>query len=111
MKRTTLNFIVDLISFIVFVGLAITGFIIKFILPPGTGGRGRLLHEGRGREEIKNLLSMSRHEWGNIHFYLAIAFFILIIVHIILHWAWIKRYFKSMFTTSYVNQNDETCTQ
>jgi hypothetical protein len=110
-KRVTLNFIVDLISFIVFVGLAFTGFIVKFILPPGTGGLGRELSGGRGREEVKYLWSMTRHEWGDIHFYLAVGFVALIVVHIILHWGWIKCYFKSMLGISRVNQNDETCTQ
>jgi hypothetical protein len=106
MKRITLNFIVDLISFIDLVCLAFTGFIIKFILPPGTGGLGREISGGRGREEVKYFWSMTRHEWGDIHFYLAVGFVALMVVHIILHWGWIKRYFKSMFGTS-----NETYTQ
>ncbi len=96
MKRTTLNFIVDLISFIDLVVLAITGFIIKYILPPGSGGHGRGFRGGREAGEIRELWSMTRHEWGDIHFYLAVAFVILIVIHIILHWAWIKSYFKSL---------------
>jgi len=39
---------------------------------------------------------MTRHEWGDIHFYLAIGFVILMVVHIILHWSRIKSYFKSL---------------
>jgi hypothetical protein len=100
MKRTALNFIVDLVSFVVFAALAFTGFIIRFILPPGTGGSGRQLHEGLGREHIKTFWSMSRHEWGDIHFYLAVVFAVLIAVHIILHWNWIKSSFKSLFGIS-----------
>ncbi len=100
MKRSTLNFIVDLVSFLNLIGLAFTGIIIKFVLPPGTGGRGRQLHEGLGREHIKNFWSMSRHEWGDIHFYLAVFFVVLMTVHIILHWNWIKSYFKSLFGIS-----------
>jgi len=96
MKRSSLNFIVDLVSFIDLLCLAFTGFIIKFILPPGTGGRGRELHGGGGGEQIKELWSMTRHEWGDIHFYLAVAFVILMVVHIILHWGWIKNQFKSL---------------
>ena len=96
MKRTTLNFIIDLVSFIDLLGLAFTGFIMKYILPPGTGGRGQLLHGGRGREDIKDLWSMTRHEWGGVHFYLALVFVILMVVHIILHWSWLKNYFKSL---------------
>lgn len=100
MKRIALNFIVDLVSFICLLGLAFTGFIIKAVLPPGTGGRGQQLHEGLGREHIKDFWSMSRHEWGDVHFCLALIFVFLIVVHIILHWGWIKNYFKSLFGAS-----------
>jgi len=96
MKRTTLNFIIDLVSFIDLLGLAFTGFIMKYILPPGSGGLGRQLHSGRGREPIKELWSMTRHEWGSVHFYLALLFISLMVVHIILHWSWLKNYFKSL---------------
>jgi len=95
-KRSLLNFIIDLVSFIDLLGLAFTGFIMKYILPPGTGGRGQILHDGGGREHIKDLWSMTRHEWGDVHFYLALLFVSLMVVHIILHWSWIKNYFKSL---------------
>ena len=101
MRRNSVNFVIDLVSFIDLLGLIFTGFIIKFILPPGTGGRGRLIHGGHGREHIKELWSMTRHEWGDIHFYLAVLFAILMVVHIILHWGWIKSYFKSLFGFSF----------
>jgi len=100
MRRGSLNFIVDLVGFVNLVGLAFTGMIMKYILPPGTGGLGRLQHGGAGREDIKELWSMTRHEWGRIHFYLAILFVTLIVVHIILHWSWIKNYLKSLFGLS-----------
>ena len=104
MKRTTLNFIIDLAAFLDLLGLAFTGFIMKYILPPGTSGRGRMLRGGRGAgdlgQEIKELWSMSRHEWGDIHFYLAVLFTVMMVVHIILHWGWIKSYFKSLFRFS-----------
>ena len=97
MKRSSLNFIVDLVSFLNLLGIVFTGCIMKYILPPGTGGRGHRLHEGLGRGHIKDLWSMTRHEWGNVHFYLAVLFVILMAVHIILHWSWLKNYFKSLF--------------
>ncbi len=97
MKRSFINFIVDFSSFVILVFLASTGIIIKYVLPPGTGGRGREVTGGRGREAVKDLWSMARHEWGNIHFYLAIGFLVLMVLHIILHWNWIKNYVKSLF--------------
>jgi hypothetical protein len=98
MKRGTLNFIVDLISFINMVCLAVTGFIIKYILPPGLWGLGHGFRGGRETDQIKELLSMTRHEWGNIHFYFALFFLALMVVHIVLHWGWIKSYFKSLLS-------------
>ena len=53
--------------------------------------------------EIKYLWSMTRHEWGAIHFYLALVFVVLMVVHIVLHWNWIKRYFKSLFSQKAVS--------
>ncbi|HUU16511.1 MAG TPA: DUF4405 domain-containing protein [Sedimentisphaerales bacterium] len=101
MKRTNLNFIVDLVAFLDLLCLAFTGFIMKYILPPGSGGYGRGFRGGRGPVEgIKYLWSMTRHEWGGIHFYLAVIFAVLMIVHIILHWSWIKAYFKSLLSFS-----------
>lgn len=95
-KRVTLNFIVDLAAFLDLLVLAFTGFIMRYILPPGTGGHGRGFLGGREPGEIKEFWSMTRHEWGGIHFYLAVLFAVLMIIHIILHWSWIKSTFKSL---------------
>ncbi|MBN2183619.1 MAG: DUF4405 domain-containing protein [Sedimentisphaerales bacterium] len=109
MKRMTINFLVDLVAFIDFLVLIVTGFIIKYILPPGSGGIGREISGGRGREEIKRLLSMTRHEWGDIHFYMSVVFVALMLVHLILHWSWIKCYFKSQFGGKNPAKNIENC--
>jgi len=99
MSRSPLKFILDLVSVLNLSGLIFTGFIMKYVLPPGTGGLGRVLHGGSGRGiHIKELWSMTRHEWGSIHFYLAVVFVVLMIIHVILHWAWIKCYVKSFFS-------------
>ncbi|MBN1392901.1 MAG: DUF4405 domain-containing protein [Sedimentisphaerales bacterium] len=98
MSRNAVNFILDLVSFLILLGLTFTGYIIKYVLPPGTGGTGRILHDGSGQGiYIEELWSMTRHEWGSIHFYMAIVFVGLMITHIILHWKWIKYYVKSVF--------------
>ena len=99
MKRSSVNFIIDLVGFINFLCLTFTGLIMKYILPPGTGGQGRLRHQGLGRNQIKQFWYMGRHDWGNIHFYLAVLFVTLMTVHIILHWAWIKNSFKSLLAS------------
>ena len=97
MKHSDLNFTVDLLSFTALLGLIFTGAIIKYILPPGTGGRGRLIHGGSGGEHIKTFLTMGRHDWGEIHFWLVVSFVVLMLIHIILHFSWVKSYCKDLF--------------
>lgn len=109
MKRSTLNFIVDLISFVVFVVLALSGFIIKY-MPHGGGGQGRGFRGGRGPAEgIREFMSMTRHEWGDIHFYLSVLFIAFVLVHLILHWTWIKNYIKSLFGIKRSGKKIENC--
>jgi uncharacterized protein DUF4405 len=102
MKKMTWNFIVDCGSFIAMLGLITTGSIIKFVLPPGSGGRGSAMHGGHGGEHIKSLLSLGRHDWGEIHFGFAVALVTLITIHIVLHFEWIKGCCKKhMYSTGH----------
>jgi hypothetical protein len=81
MKRNTLNFWIDLISLLVMLGLMWTGLLIHYVLPPGTGGRGG----GLGL----TLWGLGRHDYGSIHFYLALTLIGLMVIHIWLHWSWV----------------------
>jgi len=81
MRRNTLNFLVDIVSLVVMFGMIATGLVIRFVLPPGTGGR----HGGAH----KVLCGLGRHDWGDIHFWLAVAIGVLLLVHVALHWAWV----------------------
>lgn len=76
MKRNTLNLLIDLVSAIVMFGMIATGLIIRFALPPGSG-RSRLLW------------TWGRHDWGDVHFWLAVAAGVLLLVHVALHWQWV----------------------
>jgi cytochrome b561 len=98
MKRTSINFIVDLAGFLVFIALFFTGYVIRFTLPPGTGGKGREISGGVGRTDIEQFWSMSRYQWSDIHYILAAVFTILIIIHILMHFSWIKCYIRSTFS-------------
>jgi hypothetical protein len=100
MKRTTTNFIIDTLSFVVLIVLSVTGYIIKFILPPGSGGHGPGHGGGRNATGPIELAGWSRHDYGDLHFYFALAFVALMLIHIIIHWSWIKAYFKSYCTIS-----------
>jgi len=94
MRRATVNFLVDAAALVVLLALTVTGFIIKYVLPPGSGGSG--WRGGRGAPDPKFLWSMTRHQWGDIHYYLAILFVVLVTVHLALHYGWMKSYLKSL---------------
>jgi hypothetical protein len=78
MSRNAWNFWIDLVSLVALVGLAITGLLMEFVLPPGSRG-------GQGL----TLWGNSRHDWGEIHLGFAVAVMALILVHIWLHWSWV----------------------
>jgi hypothetical protein len=107
-RRTTLNFVVDFIGFTNLLLLMATGAIMRWVLPPGSGGggggRGYGFRGGRGPgpggDQVRQLLGLGRHDWGNIHFILASAFVLLIVVHLVLHWTWIKTCARSIFLPS-----------
>jgi len=99
MNKSLANKIIDLVMAFDSLGLIFTGIIMKWVLPPGTGGRygyGR----GWGRwaesaDQVGDLWGLGRHDWGSVHFYLACVFLGLLVLHTILHWGWIKAaYFR-----------------
>jgi len=104
MRRTTVNFIVDLLGFVDLLLLAATGVIMKWVLPPGSGGGGHGYGfrggRGPGAGEVKQWLGLGRHDWGDVHFILALLFLSLILVHLVLHWTWIKTCAKSILCPS-----------
>lgn len=81
MKRNTLNFVIDAVTLLTMTAMIWTGLLLRFVLPPGTGGS----HGGRRLA----LAGLDRHDWGAIHFYLAALLAALIIVHVALHWNWV----------------------
>jgi len=83
MRRSVLNFVLDGVSFLVMLAMIGTGLVMRFVLPPGTGGR------GRGEEPTKLLWGLGRHDWGDVHFWLAVVLLVLLAVHVALHWTWI----------------------
>jgi hypothetical protein len=78
MKRNTWNFWIDIVSLVTLVGLAMTGLLLEFVLPPGSRG-------GQGL----SLWGYARHDWGEIHLGFAIAIMALMLVHIWIHWSWV----------------------
>ncbi|MDB4433202.1 DUF4405 domain-containing protein [bacterium] len=76
MRRPALNFIIDSLGFVGFVLLTATGVLMRYVLPPGSG-------------RFTTIWTLDRHEWGSIHFWIAIAFLAILAFHLFLHWRWI----------------------
>ncbi len=76
MNRPTLNLIIDTIAAAGLLGMLATGYVLRFPLPPGTN------------RELA-LWGLSRHQWGDIHFWASAALITTLTIHVILHWQWI----------------------
>jgi hypothetical protein len=75
MTRNAFNFVIDAASFLVVLGLIGTGLINRFVLPPRSGGM--------------SVWGLTRHDWGDVHFWLAVVAGGLLLVHLALHWQWV----------------------
>jgi hypothetical protein len=87
MKKTDWQYLVDTLLFLCIVGIIFIGFLMGLVLPKGPAAP----------ESAKYFLGLHRHQWGNIHFYLSIAFSALVIIHLIFSWKWIKGKSRQIF--------------
>jgi hypothetical protein len=87
MKKTDWQYLVDTLLFLCIVGIAVIGFLMGLFIPKGP----------TATESAKYFLGLHLHQWGNIHFYLSIAFTVLIIIHLIFSWKWIKAKARKIF--------------
>jgi hypothetical protein len=76
MNRTRANFLIDAIAFVAFILLTTTGVLMRYLLPPGSG-------------HYSVIWGMDRHEWGGVHFWISVALFAVLALHLVLHSRWI----------------------
>ncbi|AMK75432.1 MULTISPECIES: DUF4405 domain-containing protein [Methylomonas] len=76
MNRTLVNVIIDLVAALLFLGMIATGYLLRFPLPPGSN-------------KTLTLWGLSRHQWGNIHFWISLGLLAILMIHLALHWNWI----------------------
>lgn len=90
MKRTHLNALVDGIAFIAFLLLLSTGLLLEYQLPAGSGGlQGYGSGHGASDRPVHMVWGWTRHEWGQLHYWLALAMMAVLAFHVVLHWKWI----------------------
>lgn len=91
MKRRTVNAAVDLIALAAFVLLTATGLVLEYRLPEGSGGlSGTGTGRGAASHPVALVLGLTRHAWGDVHFWVAVALFAALATHLYLHAAWFR---------------------
>lgn len=78
--KNTLLRVTNLLLYLSFCGLVGTGALLIWKLVPGSQG-------GHGL----TVLDLSRHEWGDIHFWIGVVFVAATLTHLILNWAWLRK--------------------
>ncbi len=78
--KTRLMRMVNWLLYAGFCALTGTGLLLSFRMPPGSRG-------GRGLE----FLGLGRHDWGDVHLWIALAVIALTVAHLVLNWAWVKK--------------------
>ena len=76
MNRTLANIIIDIIAAFLFLGMMATGYLLRFPLPPGSN-------------KTLSLWGYTRHQWGDIHFWISLGLLVVLAIHLVLHWNWI----------------------
>jgi hypothetical protein len=76
MKRFLDNLLIDLIAAALMIGMLATGYILHFPLPPGSN------------KEL-TLWGLTRHQWGDVHFWISLGLIAVILLHLCLHWQWV----------------------
>ena len=84
MNRTFVNLLIDSCAACLFLAMFLTGYILRFPLPPETN-------------KTFILWGLTRHEWGAIHFWISLGLIAIILVHLALHWTWIVSVISKQF--------------
>lgn len=80
-RRTDKLWIVNVISFMLFIMLTLTGLVNWLVLPKGYGASG-------------GFLASLRHFLIEVHEWTALLFIIVVATHIVLHWTYIRANLK-----------------
>ena len=79
MKKATTNFWINILSLVSFIGVIFTGVLLHRFSPELNGS---------------TVLGLTRYDWGSIHWILALLFFMIVVIHLVLHWNWAKGSFR-----------------
>ena len=81
MDKPKINFVIEVLMFLCLMAMAGLGLLMKYMLLPG-----RKAWVKYGSNVELTWLGWDRHDWGEIHLYLAFLLLGLMAIHLILHW-------------------------
>jgi len=94
MKKSEINFIIDVLMFLFMAAIIGVVLLIKFVLLSG-----HQRWEVYKQNVDLTFWGLDRHQWGTIHLILAGILIILLILHIVLHWKNIVSVYKRFLNT------------
>ncbi len=86
MNKNDWKYAIDTLMFVSLLGIVVVGLLLAFVIPRGSAPA-----------ETKVLFDVHRHDWGNIHLYLSLAFSAFVTVHVLLNWDWVKGMARTKF--------------
>jgi hypothetical protein len=95
--KAKLNLSIDILMFILLLGMAGIGFLMKYVVVSG-----EVRNVIYGNQTDLEFMGMTRHQWGSIHLLLSIVFISILVLHIILHWKLIVCIYNSMFSSNFI---------
>jgi len=95
--KAKLNLSIDILMFILLLGMAGIGFLMKYVVVSG-----EVRNAIYGNQTDLEFLGLTRHQWGSIHLTISLVFISLLVLHIILHWKLIVCIYNSMFPSKLV---------
>jgi hypothetical protein len=76
MSRNWINYLLDVLLVLLGIALVFTGLLLEWVMPGGRGGGA-------------SLWGFGRHDWGEVHFWIALALIAVVLVHLLMHWGWV----------------------
>ena len=80
MNKAKVNYFIDILLIICLVVVGVTGVVLFFFFPSGEPGVGRFV----------TFIGTSKHDWTEPHEFFGMAMVFLMLVHLILHFNWLK---------------------
>ena len=89
MQKAKINYFVDALMAVTFISTSIAGLILFIFIPEG-------VRQGRYQE----FAGILKTDWIAFHNWSGIIFIVAVIIHLTLHWDWIKHMTRTIFLTS-----------